>query len=94
VTLARPGGSSLRELLARVHERLHHAPSVDAETRRLLTTLTRDIERTLGEAPPASAEQRESLSKLEGFAARFEADHPALAQTLRDVADLLGRGGI
>ena len=40
---------SLRELLARVHERLSQAGgSVDPESRSLLSTVMRDIERTLG----------------------------------------------
>ena len=39
---------SLRELLARVHERLSANSSVDNESRQLLGTLMRDIERALG----------------------------------------------
>jgi len=91
---------SLRELLMRVHERLSNAATVDSESRQLLRTLTGDIERALGSAPatPGVTEQRrvrrESLPRLEGLAARFDADHPALAQTLRQLADFLGRGGV
>jgi hypothetical protein len=79
---------SLRELLTRVHERLSRAATVDQESRRLLATLTEDIERTLG------SPRRESVSKLESLAARFDAEHPALAQTLRQLVDFLGKGGI
>jgi Domain of unknown function (DUF4404) len=91
---------SLRELLTRVHERLSKAATVDQESRRLLATLTRDIERALGPQPhaPGAAEERrvprESVSRLETLAARFDADHPALAQTLRQLVDLLGKAGI
>lgn len=91
---------SLRELLMRVHERLSHAATVDSESRRLLVTLTGDIERALGPrtAAPGAAEPRhlarESVSRLEGLAARFDADHPALAQTLRQLIDFLGKAGI
>lgn len=91
---------SLRELLVRVHERLSRAATVDSESRQLLKTLTGDIERALGSraATPAGTEQRrvgrESVSGLEALAARFDADHPALAQTLRQLIDFLGKGGI
>ena len=91
---------SLRELLMRVHERLSHAAKVDSESRQLLAALTRDIERALGShaAAEGGAEQRrvgsESVSSLEALAARFDADHPALAQTLRQLIDFLGKAGI
>jgi predicted component of type VI protein secretion system len=98
--MARPREESLRELLSRVHERLSGAASVDSETRRMLATLTRDIERTLGGAsgkaggPERPRGHRESVSRLEELAARFDADHPALAQTLRQLVDFLGKGGV
>jgi len=91
---------SLRELLTRAHERLSGATTVDPEARQLLVTLTRDIERALGSAgpPPTGAAERrvgrDSVSRLEALAARFDADHPALAQTLRELVDLLGKAGI
>ena len=91
---------SLRELLTRVHERLSKAATVDQESRRLLATLTQDIERALGSgaAAPGAKEKhgvgREAVSNLEALAARFDADHPALAQTLRQLVDFLGKAGI
>ena len=90
---------SLRELLTRVHERLSKAATVDEESRRLLATLTQDIERALGSraaAPGGKQDRRvrESVSGLEALAARFDADHPALAQTLRELVDILGKAGI
>jgi hypothetical protein len=52
----------------------------------------RDIERTLGEgstaAPPAAT------PRLEQLAVKFEASHPALAETLREVIDALAKAGI
>ncbi|MGH8261226.1 MAG: DUF4404 family protein [Steroidobacteraceae bacterium] len=94
--------ANLRDLLARVHERLHRAATVDPETRGLLVTLTHDIERALGRSPDSSPADdarrapanRESLATLKGLAARFDADHLALAQTLRELADLLGKVGL
>jgi len=89
----RPPQETLRELLGRVHERLSHAASVDQESRKLLATLTRDIERTLG-AQRSKKLERESLPRLEALAVRFEAEHPALAQVLRQLIDALGKAGI
>ncbi|GAC1455196.1 MAG: hypothetical protein PVS2B3_05830 [Steroidobacteraceae bacterium] len=89
---------SLRELLARVHERLSAAGSVDGESRQLLGTLMRDIERALGggarseAVAPAASEV--TASRLEGLAVKFEAGHPQLADVLRQLIDALGKAGI
>lgn len=82
---------SLRELLARVHQHLSAGGSVEADVRAQLGTVMRDIERTLGAgADPAPA----AAPRLEKLAVRFEAGHPALAETLRAVIDALGKAGI
>jgi hypothetical protein len=88
----------LRGLLARVHERLAASGSLDRESRQLLGTVMRDIERTLG----ASADSAGSADKaaaahvprLEGLAVKFEAGHPGLAEVLRELVDALGKAGI
>jgi Domain of unknown function (DUF4404) len=89
---------SLRELLARVHERLSDAASVDGESRELLRTLTHDIERALGGGAPAGAAPpvagQVAASRLEGLAVEFEAGHPQLAEVLRQLIDALGKAGI
>ncbi len=99
------GEESLRELLARLHEQLGvSGAAVDAESRRLLATVMRDIERTL---EPASQSVGEGDSRgvsstiaaphaprLELLAARFEAGHPTLAETLRELIDALVTAGI
>lgn len=74
---------SLRELLARVHARLGKTDSIDPESRELLAEVMQDIERALGKK-----------QRLESLAVQFEADHPGLAQTLRQLADVLGKAGI
>jgi Domain of unknown function (DUF4404) len=91
---------SLQVLLARIHERLNEAGSVDAGSRELLTQVMGDIERALAAqgapaqgSPPAQATEA-NTSRLEALAVRFEADHPALAATLRRLVDLLGEVGI
>jgi Domain of unknown function (DUF4404) len=88
---------SLQVLLARIHERLNEAGSVDAGSRELLTQVMGDIERALAaqSAPAVVTEATEAnTSRLEALAVRFEADHPALAATLRRLVDLLGEVGI
>jgi hypothetical protein len=96
---------SLRQLLARVHERLSSTRSVDPESRELLATVMRDIDGALREDPakadtvsavPVSPEARVSATapRLEELAVRFEADHPTIAQLLRQIGALLGQAGI
>jgi hypothetical protein len=81
---------SLRELLARVHERLGTiGGALDAESRQLLGTLMRDIERL---EPGAAAVAH--TPRLEALAVKFEAGHPGLAQALRQLIDALGKAGI
>ena len=90
---------SLQVLLARIHERLNEAGSVDAGARELLTQVMVDIERALAaqgapaQGTPLPATEA-NTSRLEALAVRFEADHPALAATLRRLVDLLGEVGI
>jgi predicted component of type VI protein secretion system len=75
---------TLRELLARVHEQLGASGgAIDPESRQLLTTVMRDIERVLAQSP-----------RLESLAVRFESAHPGLAETLRELIDALTKAGI
>jgi len=81
----------LRDLLAQLHTRLGHAKSLDADSRKLLLTVSHDIEKTLARsAKPAESHE----PRLERLAVQFEADHPALAETLRQLVDALGKAGI
>jgi len=91
---------SLRELLARLHERLGGSTTLDRESRALLGTVMRDIERAL--APGAGLEADAAAlmpaaahaPRLESLAVRFEAGHPGLAELLRELIDALGKAGI
>ena len=91
---------SLEVLLARIHERLNEAGAVDTGSRQMLGEVMRDIERALAHGAPASVvvtgggESSGNTSRLEALAVRFEADHPALAATLRRLVDLLSEVGI
>jgi Domain of unknown function (DUF4404) len=89
---------SLRELLARVHQRLAASGSLDRESRQLLGTLMRDIERALGMGAAATDAAGPTPAahapRLESLAVKFEAGHPGLAEALRQLIDALGKAGI
>jgi len=100
-----PDRESLQALLARVHERLNEAGSVDSGSRELLSQVMGDIERALrqqggrsqgnagaGFAMAAAAEAH--TPRLEALAVQFEADHPSLSALLNRLVDLLGKAGI
>lgn len=81
----------LQTLLAELHDRLHQAKTVDPGARELLVTVADDIEEALARSGrrPLAAE-----TKLEALAVKFEVEHPALAEAVRDVVDALGKAGI
>jgi hypothetical protein len=82
----------LRELLARVHDRLSNGThKIDPDSRRQLDAVMNDIDRDLDDANAAAAAH---TPRLESLAVRFEVSHPALAETLREVADTLVKAGI
>ena len=83
---------TLRQLLARVHERLSASGTIDPEAREMLATVMRDIDGALKGS--GSAPAKTSASRLEAVAVRFEAEHPAIAQLLRQIGALLGQAGI
>jgi effector-binding domain-containing protein len=89
---------SLRELLARLHEQLGSSGrALDAESRKLLTTVMGDIERTLDRTGRAAEESNVVAAhtpRLESLAVRFEAGHPAVAEALRELIDALVKAGI
>jgi predicted component of type VI protein secretion system len=85
---------SLRELLQRVHERLNRSGSVDSQSRELLTTVMRDIDRALNRSSAKPSDQVDAAPRLEALAVRFESEHPALAGVLRQLIDALGKAGI
>jgi hypothetical protein len=81
---------NLRALVGQLHAQLASTGTVDPDSRALLTSALHDIEAALarsGDAAPAS-------QRLGTLAARFEADHPTLVVTLRQLVDALGKAGI
>jgi Domain of unknown function (DUF4404) len=80
---------NLRELLTRLRAHLSAGPPVRDRAREQLDKALKAIEPGAGAGAAAG-----TLLRLERLAVRFEASHPALAETLREIADTLGKGGI
>jgi hypothetical protein len=87
---ARMSDQDLRTLLAELHTRLREARSLDPEARKMLATVSRDIENALASDDAGSV----ATEPVEALAVRFEADHPSLAGVLRQIMDTLGKAGI
>jgi hypothetical protein len=84
---------TLKGKLGRLHQELGSVSSLDAETRELLETIARDIERTLrGERDADTI--RERLDRVEGATLRFEAAHPSFSKVLSEIADALAKIGV
>ena len=92
----RTSEKGLRELLARVRERLSQARAVDPESRKNLAVAVHDIDQALGAGGPQGASETADTHarRLESLAVRFEADHPGLAEVIREVVDALAKVGI
>ena len=84
------GETRLRDLLARLRERLTQARTVDADSRKHLSAVVSDIDGELGRGSAASAH----TSRLESLAARFEVDHPGIAEVIRELIDALVKAGV
>lgn len=83
----------LRQLLATLHQELGDAKSVDAESRRLMGTLIKDIDRVLDVSPAAPQDSR-LRDRLEELLLRLEAKHPAVAASMHELIDALAKAGI
>jgi hypothetical protein len=88
--------NDLRNHLAKLHEDLAGADRLDAEAKLLLAQVAQDIRRVMdapdsGRGPTLNATLPD---RLEASAISFEADHPALAASVRKLVDLLGQVGI
>ncbi len=85
---------TLRKLLARVHERLNSSANVDPGKRASLQKVMQDIDQRLQARQGESESTLGHVPRLEALAVQFEAEHPALAQLLRQLGALLGQAGI
>jgi hypothetical protein len=88
--------NTLRERLAKLHAELSDAHRSDPEAHRPLGEILPDIKR-LTEQPETLGLGKADSSlpqRLERVAVQFEAEHPALAGSVRRIVDLLGEVGI
>jgi hypothetical protein len=84
----------LKDQLAALHAELVRTRSVDdPELRQRLIELLGDITRLLGK-PVTPGEHSSLVEQLDSLAVRFEADHPALGNAIRQVVDALAKAGI
>jgi hypothetical protein len=70
-------------LIRQLHAELARAPTLDAESRELLSVLARDLEKA-----------QSQLSTARQFAVRFEADHPGVAAALRQIVETFSKAGV
>ena len=82
----------LRALLTQLHTHLTQGSSLDADARKRLTTALHDIEQALNRSAHETAAP--AKSRLEELAVKFEADHPTLAEAVRQLVNALGAAGI
>jgi hypothetical protein len=86
---------SARERLARLHAELSDVHRDDPETHKPLGEILPEIQRlTLDGAIDTAGSDASLPQRLELLALQFEADHPALAGSVRRIIDLLGEVGI
>jgi hypothetical protein len=86
--------TELKDQLAALHAELARTRSVDnPELRQQLIVVLGDITRLLGK-PTTAGEHNSLIEQLDALAVRFEADHPALGNAIRQVVDALAKAGI
>lgn len=81
----------LHRTLERLRDELQRTPSLDEDSRKLLHDLARDAERLPKSSAPATHTWGERIEEL---AVRFEADHPTIGASLRELIEILGKAGI
>jgi hypothetical protein len=86
----------LADLLKKLQTELESGKPVDASLKQSLAALDQDIRKVLEQpAAPAGNDADGTLNdRAQALEAKFEAEHPILASTLRDVMDTLGKMGI
>jgi hypothetical protein len=87
--------NSLRDLAAKLHGELEEALRADPKSRERLSDMMKDINRLIDKPADLPSSPHGSLpDRLERVAVQFEADHPTLAASARQLVDLLGEVGI
>jgi len=84
---------TLREILDELHGRLEHSEDLDPRAREALRETAAEIQETL-EASGSDGLYGELRDRLSEALARFEGEHPRLAETVRRLVDQLWEMGI
>lgn len=84
---------SLQRALSALHRELAGSPRLNESSRAALRQALGEIEARLAR-PDAAAPAAAAPHGLEALAVGFEADHPALAASLRRFIELLGQAGL
>ena len=87
---------TLRERLAKLHAELANAHKQDPATRESLGEILPDVKRMVDQTAgtAASSVDKSLPERLERVAVQFEAGHPRLAASARQLIDLLSEVGI
>ena len=87
--------NTLRERLAKLHAELAKHKD-DPATRQSLSEILPDVKRMVDQTPgtAASSADKSLPERLERVAVQFEAEHPRLAASARQLIDLLSEVGI
>jgi septal ring factor EnvC (AmiA/AmiB activator) len=87
---------TLRERLAKLHAELAKAHKQDPATRKSLGEILPDVKRMVDQpqGSAASSVDKSLPDRLERVAVQFEAEHPRLAASARQLIDLLSEVGI
>jgi hypothetical protein len=85
----------LQEALRELHAELDRTPSIDEESRRLLTEIRNEIEELLARPRQEATLSPKSLDEqLKASLIHFEGTHPGLTVALNRVVDALANMGI
>jgi len=87
---------SLRERLAKLHAELASAHHQNPATRESLGEILPDVKRMVDQPADAAAPSADKTlsERLERVAVQFEAEHPTIAASARQLVDLLSEAGI
>ena len=87
--------TELQKTLESLRSELNKAASVDDETRTMLTSLAKDIQRLSDQnAAETSSEVEPLTERVQDMVLKFETDHPQLTTVLNQVSAALANLGI
>ncbi|UTW47858.1 DUF4404 family protein [Bacterioplanoides sp. SCSIO 12839] len=81
---------TLKQQLKQLHSMLQQHPDLDDESRQLLQSIAADIANQPHDVQPEPGLN----NQVQQQAIRFEQDHPALSEVLKQILDTLSRIGV